>query len=144
MHWPRGLRKQSSKRASPDTELGVADECEAFISGSYAEFLAERGGDVPTWAVLNVLAHTDLDRLRTRAESGLVAELDQRQGWVTASRLLRRELVELVGEDEGLLANLQRTVLIPLELQLARESDTELEPRAVVVSTRAALRSACR
>ena len=32
----------------------LISECEAFLSGSYAEFLEERGKEVPPWAWLNL------------------------------------------------------------------------------------------
>lgn len=122
----------------------LISETEAFMAGELAGRLRRQKATVPGWARLNFLAHGDLQRLRVTRRLGLsrrstnIAELTE-ESWGSAQLVLARELFELVGNDPCLLADVQRRVLVPLELQLMEhESLTAFE---LVQFTRAALRS---
>lgn len=70
--------------------------------------------------------------------SATLADLTE-ESWRSAQNLLARELNELVGNDPGLLLEVQRHVLVPLELQLMRRDG--LTAFELVELTRSALRS---
>jgi hypothetical protein len=122
----------------------LISETEAFMAGEFAGRLRRLNATVPGWARLNLLAHGDLQGLRLTRRLALagrattLADLTE-ELWGSAQRVLARELIELVGSDPRLLADVQRRVLVPLELQLMQyESFTAFE---LVQFTRAALRS---
>jgi hypothetical protein len=122
----------------------LISETEAFMGGELAGRLRRQHANVPGWARLNFLAHGDLQGLRVTRRLALarrsttIAELTE-ESWGSAQLVLARELFELVGNDPHLLADVQRRVLVPLELQLMEhESLTAFE---LVQFTRAALRS---
>ena len=106
----------SRRRASEEDAVGtsskprsarvhIADECQAFLDGTYARYLVERGKAVPVWAWLNLVAHGDEVQLGPLA----LGEDD----WVPAvwrpalSRLARLAT-----------PSVQHDVLVPLELEL--------------------------
>lgn len=108
-------------------------DCEAFLSGRYAERLRRRAVPVPTWAWTNLLAHGTEADLRSELASSQRA---LRRGWPAARAYLTTEVLTAV--DRGTrLADLQREVLRPLELELA--ADGSDDPRRWVVGVAAAL-----
>ena len=142
MRWFRA--REAVDRQFERASSRLISETEAFMAGEFAGRLRRLNAAVPGWARLNFLAHGDLQRLRlTRrlalaGRSRTLADLTE-ESWASAQRLLARELMELVGHDPRLLADVQRRVLVPLELQLMEhESLTAFE---LVQFTRAALQS---
>jgi hypothetical protein len=108
------------QRAARHLARELLAETEAFLSGRYAEQLEDRALPVPVWAWTNRLAHGNDDDLagtaterRGRSPSGR---------WRSARAFLAREVLGAVGPDRSLV-DIQREVLAPLELELARGRD---------------------
>lgn len=112
------LRGRRGQRRGDDD---VAAECEAFLSGTYAYRLLERGCPVPPWAWINVLAHAP----RARIE-GLAAGRDDLLSpdaagpWTAALRALGAELLDTASAARTELSELQRLALVPLEAEALR------------------------
>lgn len=95
----------------------VAEDCAAYLSGSYVEHV-ERSGlpiPVPSWAWLNGVTHGSLEDI-----DGLAGDRDKLLhrvffGWRECRTVIAAELRDLAGEDVRLLASIQRDVLLPLE-----------------------------
>lgn len=135
--------KLRGRLLGPRAARGLVEECGAFLQGTYAEQAARESALVPTWALLNTVAHGDLARIRTQARSGAGSlRWALPLGWSKATREIAREVSELVGDDEQMLESFQISVLVPLELQLMREQGAGHDVAAVAAWARAALRSA--
>lgn len=115
----------------------LVSDCEAFLLGHYAEQLATQGLAVPVWAWTNLLAHGSEPDLRAEAASpGLP---DDANGWHAARARLASLLLDAAG-PECSLAELQASVLAPLELRLANHPTVERWDRRTWTETvRAAL-----
>lgn len=115
----RTLRRRTLRTRRSSNEL-VAD-CEAFLTGRYAERVVERGGTVPVWAWTNLLAHGRETDLRSE-----IAKTDGQNSdrWRAARAYLATELLDGARRGRSL-ADVQRTVLVPLELELAAEPGAE-------------------
>lgn len=101
-----------------------AFECEAFLAGAYADACHRLGLRAPVWTWLNEAAHADADRLHAIASAIEPAHADiERRTRAT----LARAVVSAMSDRS--LADLQRELLVPLELRLA---GTELTPRRLV------------
>ena len=57
------MRKRRAPK-EPELSDGIGDECEAWLSGEWAEYLAAHGEEVPPWAWLNRVAHCSEQVLR--------------------------------------------------------------------------------
>lgn len=110
------------RQAAPERPVvDIVGECEAFLSGGYAEWLAARGETLPTWALLNALAHSAPDRLGHAGEVALSMHPSAgASDWEDNFRELRAGLADLGEIDPALLHYLQITVLVPLELDIVR------------------------
>lgn len=86
------LRRQDSDRAQPT----IADECEAFLAGRYAESSLDWSWPVPAWAWVNLLAHSSAEDLRAMAAGRPPARisLPTRRWWEVVSDLAGRVLDE--------------------------------------------------
>ena len=121
-------------------ERELVAECEAFLSGRYAPCLASRGGSVPPWAWLNLLAHGEPDDIKALANgdphwrgcSGASV-------WHDALSFLAQEMVAQAIRQNLLLAELQRLSLIPLELELAGSREPSTSPTTFVGRVRHAI-----
>lgn len=91
----------------------LAAECEAFLAGHYADHLVREVQIVPAWAWMNLIAHGTEDQIREAATTFVA------RGWPGASRFLAGELIDLVESGLEPLDELQRSYLVPLELELA-------------------------
>jgi len=138
-----GQREGRERLLTAASSRLIADT-EAFLSGDYANHLGRHGDAVPGWAQLNALAHGDLESLwrslrppTTRRRATSVVRIEE--AWRSARKLLAGEILELVQSDPGTLSQVQRCVLVPLELQLMHEGD--LTAFELVQSTRSALGS---
>lgn len=116
-HWAR----RRSKDGTAKIGLGLAEDCEAFLAGRYAEHLQDLGCPVPTWAWLNGLAHGDRARLESLAGGRLTQLGWPRTGlrlagtWPSAVAFLAGEILDLVRSGRAELSQLQHRVLRPLE-----------------------------
>jgi hypothetical protein len=99
----------------------VAFECAAFLEGTLAEYWEDRGIVVPVWAWLNLLAHGSEAEI---AESMLQTRQSRRtaHGWRAARSSLAYEVLDLL-DDEFTLAEMQATILVPLELEMSSRAD---------------------
>ncbi len=120
--WHRGPKKPKEEPESGD----LPQECELFLSGRYVECVRSTGRTIPAWVRVNPLAHgsaTDLIGLSSVAGDRLL-------GWDWASVIgqLAAEILAAVGDDPARLQELQRDVLIPLELRLADDAVVVMHP----------------
>lgn len=125
----------------PDPEALAAElvaDCEAFLSGRYAEAVVARGLPVPVWAWTNLLAHgAEADLRAVSASLGSPGA----GPWEAARARLAGELLAASGPDSPL-GELQRAVLAPLQLSLASRVGAERWDRRTWIDTvRAALRA---
>lgn len=107
-----------------DTACGtIALECEAFLDGTLAEYWDDKGIDVPVWTWMNMLAHGSARQIgecvlrpsRPRPAS---------RSWRVARSYLAYEVLDLT-DLEFTIAELQSSVLIPLELEMAARADVD-------------------
>jgi hypothetical protein len=103
---------------------GLADEAAAFLAGRLLESqrATGAGGRVPPWLWLNAIAHGDMELLRGLAQPGRSAG-GPVGSWRSVRAALARELLERSAGDNDLLADLQRTALVPLECRLTEVPD---------------------
>jgi len=116
-------------------EDALAEECEAFLAGRWADCRRTQDRPLPPWAWLNQAAHADVGRLREAA--GRPADKTSRRGDDIQAVLARAVLAASAPDD---LVRLQREVLVPLELHLM---GAVLSPRRAVELVTAALFSPC-
>ena len=118
----RGPKKPKGEPGSGD----LAQECELFLSGRYVECVRPTGRTMPAWVRVNPLAHGSVDDLI--ALSSVAG--DRLLGWDWAGVIgqLAMEILAAVGDDAARLYELQREVLIPLELRLADDAVVVLHP----------------
>jgi hypothetical protein len=111
---------------APAVDL-VAD-CEAFLLGLYAERLMALDAPVPVWAWTNLLAHGSAHQLRAEAVHVAkgVTRIDARHtdGWRAARAHSAAEVLRATG-PQCPLAELQSSVLAPLELSIASCASAE-------------------
>lgn len=108
---PRGERPLSAR--------DVDRECEAFLTGTLVDYLAERGRPVPSWAWLAVLAHSDEERLVSLASEERVKVPADLRAWWDVVAFLAGEVLDTARGLTWPCERLQRTRLVPLELELA-------------------------
>jgi hypothetical protein len=116
----KGVRDVQSSQQ--DTAYGtIAEACEAFLDGTLAEYWDDRGMDVPVWAWMNLLAHGTTRRIGecvlrpTRTGEACRA-------WQVARSLLAYAVLDLT-DLEFTVADLQSSILVPLELEMAARGD---------------------
>lgn len=135
--WHR--RKRSEARQDSDD---LCSEAEAVVRGTYAQHLESLGRTVPSWAWINALAHGSEGELSALAGAG---DLSGRRGsggaeWGGAVSFLAADLSTLASLGNRGVTALQREVLVPLELDLARDvRRRRLGPADVVSVALAAL-----
>jgi hypothetical protein len=121
-----------SSRSAPGS--GIVAECEAFLTGHLVEHTRGATGFVSPWTWTNLLAHGTEDELRAAIAK------PSRDRWEAARALLADDLLDLAGSPEDL-REIQRTVLVPLELELASRSVTRSwEPQRWAGAVSAVLR----
>jgi len=110
------------------TEEIVAD-AQATVTGSLLQRYGWRD-DLPGWAVVNAIAHLDWDGLEALARG------DGGPGQVHAAvvTFLAGETLAVAGSRAGL-AGLQRSYLVPLELELLAEAEQRPRSPAEAVTT---------
>jgi hypothetical protein len=101
----------------------VAMECAAFLNGTLAEHWEQRGTVVPVWAWTNLLAHGS-EKLIGK---GVVPRMRPRRAgrsWRIARSFLAYEVLDVI--ERGVrLDQLQSSVLVPLELEMAAHPEVE-------------------
>jgi len=105
-----------------DTAYGtIALESEAFLLGNLVEYRDEKGMEVPVWAWMNRLAHGTALQI---GECVIRSDKPRRTGrsWRVARSHLAFEVLDLT-DLQFTLAELQSSVLIPLELEMAARTD---------------------
>ena len=101
-------------RHLPDPEAMVlVAECQAFLDGRYAEMMEEAGATAPPWSWMNLLAHGTMDEIRLAADA-----IQDAEGWRMAQAYVAGEMVEAIDGGRTTLRQLQRGVLVPLELDV--------------------------
>jgi hypothetical protein len=116
------VRRRSSSPA-------LTDELVAIVEGRVVEYLVNRRMVVPAWAWLNLLAHgLEVDLIET---AGNPRRRHQRSSWAAARRFLAAEVLDAAA-CEGSLLELQRRVLVPLELELMERTRRVTSPIALV------------
>jgi hypothetical protein len=138
MMWRRHNRSQPSDTFGVDPN-DVGWECELFLAGRYAQRLHAHHLPIPAWACLNPLAHgtnDDLANLRARN-----VEAVWPLQWMNAISFLAGEIMVLIDDDPDLLRELQRDVLVPMELRLASHWLTPVTPAELVRRVRRELPS---
>lgn len=104
----------------------LAAEATTLLSGRYASFLNERRHAVPSWAWVNALAHRTQEDLAAIATVGAQPEGEWRglpDEWRDAIVFLAGDVISYARAAGLSTAELQRSRLVPLELDLMRKSD---------------------
>jgi hypothetical protein len=98
-------------------------ECDAFLVGEYLELLDELDQLVPSNAWINPLAHADAERLAELARGQWDRCPLGYRPWERAVVFLAGEVLDASRRWGCEPADVQRAVLIPLELDLLRRTD---------------------
>ena len=129
--WSRGRRPEES---------ALIAECEAFFSGRYAQYVDSKNLRVPDWAWLNVLAHGSQDDIGALAIGEPAWRVSSHTSvWQKALSFLAQELTSQATRQGCALAELQRSTLVPLELEFARQRGPSMGPTAFVGHVRSAI-----
>jgi hypothetical protein len=107
----------------PDARELVA-ECDAFITGRYAEHLLARERAVPAWAWTNLLAHSSEADLHEMVLLGAVRVPIAARLWWSARSYLAGEVLARVAPRQPL-SSVQCVVLAPLEAELAARREVQ-------------------
>ena len=143
----RGVGASGQFSAGTVGATGLAEECEAYLCGSFAELQGSRRKPVEAWAWVNRVAHAEPGQLRALASGasawwrpGVGRGRFRERYWRRAVSDIARELLNLAGENPKAVRRLQVRALIPLELELARrDSPYPVTPELLVGKARAAL-----
>ncbi len=106
------------------TESTMAAECSAFLSGTFAEQLETQGLPVPVWAWTNLLAHGTEALILESIGQPFRHRLLARNWWMARAALA--DIVLDLTHWSSSLPELQESVLVPLELDLASRPETSL------------------
>jgi hypothetical protein len=121
-------------------ERELVAECEEFLFGRYAQYLRGQNRAVPTWAWLNLLAHGNEQDITTLAVSGSPRPSSSDIVWQEALAFLAQELMSEATRRGLPLVSLQRSTLVPLELEFAgRRGPVDAQPVEFVSSVLRAL-----
>jgi len=99
-------------------------ECESILRGRFVDYLQSQGRWTPAWAWVNALAHGTADDLAWWAAGkgqGETAETGtDAADWPAVLAFLAGDILSQLVAGGTTLARLQRSALIPLELELMR------------------------
>lgn len=115
--WRRRKRDRESGGKLTGFDTGVGDECEAFLAGRLAAHLQDLGRPVPAVGWLNQVVHATPRELSMLAVNGEAYAI-QPLAWCRAVGYLARCLLERARETGRPIEQLQRDLLLPLELEL--------------------------
>ncbi len=116
--WRHSRRHSMAARAD---ELAL--ECEALLGGRIVDLLRAEGRPAPAWAWVNALAHGTREELATWAAEDPTPEpggVSEATAWRMLMSFLADDLLTRADSGPATLADLQRSRLIPLELDLLR------------------------
>jgi len=102
--------------AADEFATGVGNECEAFLAGQLAGYFVRRGRPVPPVAWLNKVVHATIDELAMLAVG--TTDVPQPATWRRAVGYLARTVFERARESSRSIDEIQRELLLPLELEL--------------------------
>lgn len=131
-----GSRGRGPGRAKPGEGLG--DECEAWLAGRWAEHLDTRHQAVPSWAWLNQVAHASEEALQTMSQPPEKNPRDDQWSWLRAC--VAEALIKRASERGVTVADLQRSVLVPIELALFGDESRRMGDTELMIMVLAALR----
>lgn len=113
--------KRTHREAVPSRADQLVLECDALLAGGYADFLRRQGRPVPAWALVNAMAHASRHELEAWAADDDTAIDPDVVGTHQLRAFLADDVLRHAGPDASTLIGLQRSRLIPLELDLLRE-----------------------
>ena len=120
---------------------GVAADADAFLAGRLLERAHDIGEpwEIPGWYWLNAVAHGTPERLGEIAAEPRAApdSPDVRMTYPMVRRLLAHDVLLAGGGSRTQLEQIQRELLVPLELDIAGEG--RITPRALLWRARATL-----
>lgn len=130
MWWQR--RRDDRAATAPHSDESVLSrEAEAFLSGQLVQTWHDQWVMVPAWGWMTVLAHGGMGEIAALGDAGTYWSPSERV-WGPAMSFLAGEVLSRAGTLEGL-QDLQRTALVPLELEMLRtEGGTTVEPSELV------------
>ena len=114
----RSRRAWWRRRAARTPESEVVADAEALLLGHLVDRLERRGDSVPVWAWTNLLAHGTLAELITESNRSRPGGAAAHRQWRYARSYLAAEVLDYAKLSRSL-ADVQRVVLVPLELKLA-------------------------
>ena len=115
-------------------------ESESFLAGGYAWELLARQEPIPGWAWLSGLAHAPPAALAAWANDGSAAVVDgPTTRWWAAVSLLARTLLREAAQEGCPVQDLQRSVLVGLELEEVPVTTELLYPEDLVDEFRRSL-----
>jgi hypothetical protein len=127
--------------ANAPTCCPIENEFDAFLAGTYADWLSTKKQSVPAWAWLNRIAHATISELEIMSTwSAPPSDASDVVLWQRAIALLATDVLAITADDRQL-ASVQRRVLIPLELRLAERWWSALAPIDFVSVVLSALRA---
>ena len=123
------------KRSPEDPVTTLAGEltleCEALLAGRYSDYLCSHGRPAPAWSWVNALAHRSASELTSltcgSGRRGVDVTPDAQQ-WRQALAFLAEDVLHQVERGDVTLVQLQRSRLVPLELELCRNPDRCADP----------------
>lgn len=131
-------RLQARSDAGDRRERQLVTETEDFLAGRLLELRYAAGQSIPDWAWINRLAHGTIDDLTEVAGEWRHGGLYH--SWRRARAYLAGELLDAAPTQASLI-ELQRELLVPLELQLMHGCAMPLRPRHLVARVLTALNS---
>lgn len=132
--------RSTGREAEALQDAGLAEECEAFLAGHWVDYLAAQGTPIPTWGWVNHPAHATEDELRDTARA-LEPPRRHADPWSQATSFLALELLDVAAERAVDVSELQRSCLVPLELDLfADPTACRLNPGQLAARVMSALR----
>jgi hypothetical protein len=123
-------------------ERALVAECEAFLLGRSAQYLDSQNLPVPVWAWLNRLTHGDTQDIAALADGDWEPSprFSATSVWPQALAFLAQELMSQATRQGRPLAELQRSTLVAIELDLAgSKAPAALKPSSLVTMVLKAL-----
>lgn len=131
--WRWRRRRKGDGVLLRETRAGarLAEEVEAFLSGSSCEWYVSRGRALPPWVYVNRVAHAEPDRLRQLAMDAPGGS-HPALSWRQAVALLAREILRVGQSDRGSIRRIQLGSLVSLESQLISRASEHIGPEQLV------------
>jgi hypothetical protein len=117
------MRWKPLRRRHGIAESSIVADCERFLTGQLLGSLSALDRPVPQWVWINTLAHgseADLERLAGRS-APLQTAPSEGDVWRRSSAFLAARLLERSRQVAVPVHELQRAVILPIELRALRE-----------------------